>query len=255
MLKFLLIFVISSTGYAQDLTQQDYSAGEKFGHGILEMQTQHKVRRGKVDEEKINDYVTQVLQEPDGFLSARLLDLTTARIIQRSVAALNRFGYNEEAEKIEGEYKEYYSTFYNDQYFGVSKSIGQHPPMNIWMELVHVVIHIKLGDFWCQYFHTHDLFIINFATPIVLFKTKAFDKVDYLDHFAGKPIGRWSWDHHGLAGVISYWMASAACGSATAGLGLITFICGSISGFVENNMDRYIAPKIGGAIWDSRSGN
>lgn len=249
MLKFLLLFVISSTGYAQELTTTDFDAGAKFGHEPKVMKSEHKARRGRVNDEQINLDVAETLEEPNGLPSARLLDLTTARIVQRSVAALNRFGYKEDAKKIEGEYEKDYQYFYEHQYFGI-KQIGSHPPMSLWLELVHTVAHIKLGDGWCEYFHVHDLFIINFATPVVLFKTQAFDKADYLEHFAGKPIGRWSFEVHGLAGVVSYWAAAAACGSATAGLGLITFICGPVSTFVENGMDRYIAPKVGGAIWE-----
>jgi hypothetical protein len=250
MLKILMVLMFCSTGYAQELTPTDFDAGAKFGHEPKSMRSEHKARRGRVDDEKINLSVAETLEEPNSLPSARLLDLTTARIVQRSVAALNRFGYKEDAAKIAGEYEANYQFFYENRFFGTVKEIGQHPPMNIWMELVHVVIHIKLGDFWCEYFHTHDLFILNFATPIVFNPSLAFDKIDYVDHFAGHPNGRWSFEHHGLSGVVSYWAASAACGSATAGLGLITFICGPLSSFVENSMDRYIAPRIGAAIWE-----
>jgi len=250
MLKFLLLFFISSTGYAQDLQQVDFNAGEEFNYTATEMKQEHKRQKDLVKGDKINAMVAETIGTPNDLPSARLLDLTTARIIQRSVAALNHFGYKADATKIASEYDANYKFFYENRFYG-DKEIGQHDPMNIWMELVHVAVHIKLGDFWCQYFHTHDLFIINFATPIVLNPLSAFDKIDYVDHFAGHPTGRFSWDHHGLAGVISYWAATATCGAATAGLGLITFVCGPISGFVESGMDKYIAPPIAGKIWDS----
>ena len=253
MLKFILLFIISSTSYAQDLQPVDFNAGEEFNHTADEMKREHKSRRGRVDDAVINEQMAQTLENPNSLPSARLLDLTTARIIQRSVAALNHFGFKDDATKIAGEYESNYKFFYENRFFGM-KEIGQHDPMNIWMELVHVAVHIKLGDFWCQYFHTHDLFIVNFATPVV-FNPSAFDKIDYLDHFAGHPLSRWSFDHHGLAGVVSYWASTAVCGAATAGLGLLTFVCGPISGFVENGMDRYIAPPIAGKIWESAHNN
>lgn len=255
MLKFLIAFLICSTSYAQELTQDDFDAGAEFKYTAVEMKREHTSRRGRVDDSMINEQMAQTLENPNSLPSARLLDLTTARIIQRSVAALNHFGFKDDATKIAGEYETNYKFFYEDRFFGVSKEIGQHDPMNIWMELVHVAIHIKLGDFWCQYFHTHDLFIINFATPVVFNPSIAFDKIDYIQHFAGKPFGRWSFDPHGLAGVVSYWTSTAVCGAATAGLGLLTFVCGPISGFVENGMDRYIAPPLGGRIWDSSHNN
>jgi hypothetical protein len=253
MLKFLLLFIISSTSYAQDLQPVDFNAGEEFNHTADEMKREHKRQKDWVKGDEINAMVANTIDTPNGLPSARLLDLTTARIIQRSVAALNHFGYKDDAIKIAGEYESNYKFFYENRFFGM-KEIGQHDPMNIWMELVHVAVHIKLGDFWCQYFHTHDLFIVNFATPVV-FNPSAFDKIDYLDHFAGHPLSRWSFDHHGLAGVVSYWASTAVCGAATAGLGLLTFVCGPISGFVENGMDRYIAPPIAGKIWESAHNN
>ena len=89
----------------------------------------------------------------------------------------------------------------------------------------------------------------------MVFNPTGYEKIDYLDHFAGHPLSRWSFDHHGLAGVVSYWASTAVCGAATAGLGLLTFVCGPISGFVENGMDRYIAPPIAGKIWESAHNN
>lgn len=254
MLKILVAFMICSTGYTQELQKEDFDAGAQFGYKEFEMRSEHRNRRNRVSESQVNEYTSEYISEPNSLPTAQLLDLTTARIVQRTVAALNRFGYEQDAAKVAGEYELNYKSFYVDRHLGI-KEIGQHDPMNIWMELVHVMAHIKLGDFWCQYFHVHDLFIINFATPVVLFKTPAFDKVDYIDHFAGHPLSKWSWDHHGLAGVISYWTATAVCGAATSGLGIITFVCGPVAGFVENGMDRYIAPKIGSRVWDSAQRN
>lgn len=128
MLKFLLAIGISFTGYAQDLTQKDYDSGAKFGHGIFEMQSEHKIKRRKVHEDKINDMVSDTLAEPNGLPSAQLLDLTTARIIQRSVAALNYFGYEDDAKKIDTEYKTLYRSFYTDRFFGVSKKLANMTP-------------------------------------------------------------------------------------------------------------------------------
>jgi hypothetical protein len=254
MLKLLIAFFICSTGYAQDLQPVDFNAGAEFNYTAAEMKREHKRQKDWVKGDEINAMVAETIDTPNDLPSARLLDLTTARIIQRSVAALNHFGYKADAKKIAVEYETNYKFFYEKRFFG-DKEIGQHDPMNIWMELVHVAVHIKLGDFWCQYFHTHDLFIINFSTPVVLNPSSAFDKIDYGDHFAGHPTGRWSWDHHGLAGVVSYWAATATCGAATYGLGIITFVCNPISTFVEEVMDRKIAPPIGGKIWDRSQGN
>ena len=101
---------------------------------------------------------------------------------------------------------------------------------------------------WCQYFHVHDIFILNFAIPVV-FKPADFEQADYLDHFAGHPLDLWTWDHHGFAGVVTYWAVNIACGAATAGMGVATFACNPISTLAENVMDRRIAPPLGTKIW------
>jgi hypothetical protein len=253
MLKFLIALLICSTGYAQELNETDIEAGSKFGFSALQLRREHLARRDTVDEKEINEFAANFMAQPTSFATAEMMDTTTARIIQRTVAAMRRFNAFQEATRIEMDYQDHYQHFYAERNLGM-KEIGQHPPMSVWMEAVHVAVHIKLGDFWCQYFHTHDLFIVNFATPVV-FNPSKFEKLDYLDHFAGHLISRWKWDHHGLAGVVSYWTSTAVCGAATAGLGVVTFVCNPISTFVEEVMDRKIAPPLGGKIWESANNN
>lgn len=256
MLKFLIAFLICSTGYAQEtdeLKEADYRAGGRFGFSSPELRREHKVRRETVDAQKVNEFTGNFMGQPNSLATAEMMDVTTARIIQRTVSAMRRFNAFEDATRIEMDYQNHYQHFYAERNVGM-KEIGQHPPMNIWMEAVHVVAHIKLGDFWCQYFHVHDLFIINFATPVV-FHPADFDKIDYLDHFSGHLISRWKWDHHGLSGVVSYWTSTAICGAATSGIGVITFVCNPVATFVEELMDRKIAPQIGGRIWESAHNN
>lgn len=253
------LFLIATAGQAQPYTdesysdmptQADYEAAANFNVSRETFRKEHKIKAATVDVESIRVQVANALEVPGSLPSAYLLDKTLEATIQRGNAALRRFGYMEEAEKIEVEYAMAYKGYFVRQHTngGVPVEIGQHPPLNLWIELVHVVIHIKLGDFWCQYFHAHDMFVINFAVPVV-FKPQDFDLPDYLDHFAGHPLSTFKWDHHGLAGVITYWAVTIGCGAATSGIGLLTFVCGPISGFSESFMDRKLAPPIAKSIW------
>lgn len=234
----------------------DYNAGHEFtfSRGAVWRLNRQKAR--EVDSEAIALSVSKAMEDPTGLPFARMLDDTLESTIVRGEKALRHFGYEAEADKMAVEFHMAYKNYFvrTNLNGGVPVEIGQHPPMNIWVELVHATLHIKLGDFWCQYFRVHDLFVINFAVPVV-FKPKGFRLDDYLDHFAGHPLSAFKWDHHGLAGVVTYWTTNIACGAATAGIGMLTFACGPISGLAETVMDRRIAPPIGRRVWNKANSN
>ena len=238
--------------WSDEPTEVDYRAGHEMSHSRGSVWRLNRDKRKQVDTKSISLSVSKALENPNSLPFALYLDQTLESTIVRGEKALRHFGYNVEADKLSVEFHIAYKNYFVRTHLngGVPVEIGQHPPMNIWIELVHVMLHIKLGDKWCQYFRTHDLFVINFTVPVV-FNPSQYRLDDYLDHFAGHPLSAFKWDHHGLAGVVTYWATNIACGAATAGIGVLTFACGPISGLSETVMDRRIAPPIGRAVWNS----
>jgi len=234
----------------------DYTVAKSFNHSRGSVWRLNRQKSKSVDSQKVATTVATAMENPTGIEFARMLDNTLESTIIRGEKALKHFGYDAEADKMRVEFHLAYKNYFvrTNLNGGVPVEIGQHPPLNIWIELVHVLLHIKLGDFWCQYYRTHDLFVINFAVPVV-FHPKDYKLDDYLDHFAGHPLTFFKWDHHGLAGVVTYWETNIACGAATAYIGELTFACGPISGLAETVMDRRIAPPIGKRIWSRSNSN
>ena len=259
------LFLVATAGNAETYNQEtysdapteaDYDAAADFNVSRGTFFKMNRERSANLDVEAIQDNVARDLKNITGLPTAVRLDRTLEVAIERGNATLRHFGHADDADKIEVEFNLAYKGYFVRQHAngGVPVEIGEHPPLNVWLELVHAAFHIKLGDKWCQYFHVHDIFILNFSIPVV-FKPSAFEQLDYLDHFAGHPIDRWTWDHHGFAGVVTYWAVNISCGAATAGMGVATFACGPISTMAENFMDRRIAPPLGTKIWTKAQNN
>jgi hypothetical protein len=177
-----------------------------------------------------------------------MADDATRALLNQADAVLRAEGHADLADDIKREFETYYiDSFTRSLLFGFTE-IGDHPPANEWLDSVHKRIHDKIGDHWCQYFHFHDLEILNRGFPVV-FNPDKYDIADYKDHFAGHYIGQFSWLHHGFAGVITYWAVQVTCSGATFGMGAVTFICAPISGLAEHVMDKRIAPPLAERLW------
>jgi len=258
---FMSIFcltVAAETAHCQDNVDRaddapieaDYRTAAHYRFSRVDVWFENRRRAGTVDVEAIQKAVVRDLGEPTKLPSAKRLDAVVESTIHRGAAALREMGEGTEADRIEAEYAVAYTGYFVRQYEngGIPVEIGDHAPLNLWLELVHAALHIKLGDDLCRYLHVHDLFIVNFAVPVV-FNPKRYDLLDYKDHFAGHPLSAWKWEHHGLAGVVTFWAVNITCGAATFGMGLVTFACSPIAGLAESVMDRRIAPPVAERVW------
>jgi hypothetical protein len=249
-LSALLALVFSSTLRAgTEMTADDYKAAAAFGYTDVEdLKRENEAASARVNLQAHYDAVAKSFYG-DRYKAAEMTDKAIGQLLSVAGGALRAKGEVELADEIAYEYEMYYKNSVACVVAGCVMEIGDHPPMNEWLDSVHEKIHAKMTDRWCQYFHFHDIEILNHGIPVVFAPTKyAFD--DYKDHFAGHMDGPFSWVHHGVAGVVTYWGVNITCSAGTAGLGAVTFFCGPISGFAEHVMDKRIAPKVAKRIWD-----
>jgi hypothetical protein len=237
---------------ASELREDDFRAGQDFGYTRSDIREAYKQAKKNNQIDKITKQVASNL-EFDRISAAKNIDQAIFNLIDLTIEVLNVKGHYKLAGEIETEYLVYYQDSVLRQVFG-EKEMGDHAPLSDWLVGVHKKTHEALGDFLCQYFRFHDIFIINFGVPVVL-NPKLYDLKDYKDHFAGHLIWGVFWEHHGVAGVVTYWLINGVCIGATYGLGVLPFVCSPIASLGENVMDKRIAPPIAERVWQRAQEN
>jgi len=243
-----LIFCVYTTAKAaeDEPTKSDYKMAKRYGYLRSDVLEAHAEAKQKTDVKKLNNEIKAKLSGTV-FERAELIEDTLDKMMEKITAVLMAEGHDKLAEDIGYEYEQFYQKALTRHLLGFDE-IGDHPPMNEWLDSVHERIHEALGDFVCQYFRFHDIYILNHGIPVV-FRPAAYDLKDYKDHFAGHLIWGWYWEHHGVAGVVAFWLVDGACIAGSYGLGVITFVCTPIATLAQNVMDKHIAPPIAESIW------
>jgi len=243
-----LMFLVSSSAHASDdsLKPEDYRLGKRYGYTASDMKKAHKEAKKKINQDKMARDIAQTF-EKDPFKSAELVDEAINNMLSMADVMLRAEGHDDIADDIEMEYLIAYQNYFKRQMLGILE-MGDHEPMSDWLRTVHERIHNAIGDFLCQQTHLHDIWILNHSIPVV-FSPESYTLKDYKDHFAGHLIWGWWWEHHGFAGVVTYWVINGACIGMTYGLGVVTFVCSPIATLGEEIMDKRIAPDMGERIW------
>jgi hypothetical protein len=238
--------MISDAMSGAELSNDDYRAAREFGYLKSDVREAFDDAKKRTPSKKIIEDIAKDL-EKNNIEAAQKIDEAIFNYIDLAVRVLNVRGHYAVAGGIEFEYLTVYRNAVTAQALGV-KEIGDHPPLSEWLVTVHDKIHEALGDFLCKYFRFHDIYVLNYGLRVV-FNPKDYDLKDYKDHFAGHLIWGWFWEHHGVAGVVTYWVVNGTCIGATYGLGVVTFVCSPIASLAENVMDKRIAPPIAERVW------
>lgn len=247
----LLFLFVSTVGLSESspgLTYEFYDAATKYGFkNKIKLRHEYDKAKDETPVQSIVEHLNRSYDKGEWELTLREQTDNTIKIIFSQIdVVLKHKGQNKLADKISSEF-EFYKDYLVSQYFG-EKELGDHPPMSEWLEDVHNDIEDAIGAEWCKFWHFHDLEIINHAIPIVMNPDK-YDLAEYKDHFSGHHLFRFQWEHHGLAGVITYWLVNVACIYGTSGIGVISFACSAVAAGAEHIMDLKIAPPIAERIW------
>lgn len=252
MKKFLIwatLLISGSTSFAEskELTKQDVEIAASFGiKNEFKLRQLNRSKARQINTTEITNNVIKSFENPRSLEAAKKLDQTMERIVQRTADAFEKFGDSKSAKQIKLEYNSRFLNYYSNT-MGLME-MGDHDYLFEWAKTWHEKIHAKIGDKWCQLLHTHDLFILNYGIPVVR-SPKNYDLDEYTDHFAGHMKSEWSFVHHGVAGVVTYWAVEVACAAGTWGLGLVSFACSPIASAAEFVMDKRIAPPLAERIW------
>jgi hypothetical protein len=224
-----------------------YRAAEKFGFKASDVYRLNREKKKEIDVYGIGQAVAYSFED-NNLLAAEYADEALENMLRRADGVLRAFGKQAVADDIATEYSLYFRGWYTSYVFG-SKEIGDHKPMSEWLDKVHKKIEQSIGEFWCKFFHFHDIFILNYGIPVV-FSPAKYQLDDYKDHFSGHIIAGFFWEHHGVAGVTAYWVVEGLCSGFTGGVGLVSFACGPIANFASHITDKRIAPPIAERIWN-----
>ena len=224
----------------------DYKIAKRYGYTAKQLKQAYQQANNEIDRDAIIDDIAKSF-ENDPFRSAQIVDEAIDNMFKWAFVLLRAEGRTDVADQIEFEYSVVYKDYFQRSLLGILE-MGDHPPMNEWLKTAHEKIHETVGDFICKQAHLHDIYILNYSIPVV-FSPKLYTLKDYLDHFAGHLIWGWFWEHHGFAGVVTYWTVNGACIGMTYGLGVVPFVCSPIATLAEEVMDKRIAPDMGERIW------
>ena len=226
--------------------ENDYEMAKRYGYSTMDVLDTYRQIKNSLDTNKIQKEIAEKLKKSD-FDRANLIDTALFNIVQKAYAVLVAEGHIVLADTIKDEYETTYKMALTRGLFGTLE-LGDHPPMSEWLDSVHERIHDAVGDLVCKYFRFHDIYILNHGIRVI-FNPKDYDLKDYKDHFAGHLIWGYFWEHHGVAGVVSYWIVNGVCIGSTWGLGLVAFVCSPIASLTEHVIDKRIAPPIAESIW------
>jgi hypothetical protein len=243
----LITFMFATLLRAQEMSEDDFKIGQKYGYLRHDLRAAYAEKKREVNRDQVIKSVSYNL-ENDQIKAAKQYDEAISNLLRKADVILRAEGHDDVADEIQTEYMLYYQNAATNYVLGTVE-IGDHPPLSEWIDKVHDKIHKTLSDFICKNMHFHDLYILNHGLPVV-FSPKKYTLKDYLDHFSGHLVWGWFWDHHGVAGVVTYWLVDGVCIAGTYGLGIVTFVCGPVATLAENVMDKSIAPPIGKRIWE-----
>ena len=247
-MRLIILLLLSTGAFAEIPPMADLA---DFGLNEESVKSLRKRHEAQTDDVVISRRVAASFEAED-FMSAVYTDQAMAALINQAANVMEHYGYGREATKIRAEYARDYSTSFAAMFLDDGtrdKEIGDRPPLSKWLDDVHTKIEDSIGEYLCKAFHLHSLYVLNYATPTV-FHPELYGKKDYLDAFAGHLIWGFFWEHHGVSGIVTYWLVNTACTMGTSGMGMVAYVCGWISGYAETAMDVRIAPPIGERIWE-----
>lgn len=244
---FLFFLCESVFAHPQNQDENIYVIAEEFG--FFDKKEIYKLNRELRKTVKPEIIARDVLSafEKDEIAIAEYSDLALENLLTTAEIILRIKGHDKLADEISVNFL----THYKNGFFRLAvgeKELGDHPPMSQWIDDIHQKIEDAIGKFFCEFFHIHDLYILNHGFRVVFAPSK-YKLDDYKDHFAGHLIWGWFWEHHGFAGVVVYWTVNGLCGAATSGFGLFVFACSPIATMAENATDKRLAPPIAERIW------
>ena len=216
---------------------------------------------GKFDSRSIRQDVADRLE--DGYLHGLAFDAFDSMFAKAQVE-LKKKGRADLAAKLSDEWQDFGQDLLAAMASGAVGDVGDHEPFNQWVAEWYAKLEAILGVQIMELTHLRDIWVLSYTLPVVF--RPSVDSAwclevpeddtcqdEYRRHLAGTKWQRKpdenadAVQHHGFAGVVTYWAVWAGCTAATSGAG--SLLCGPAGTGAEFVMERYFAPGISDRIF------
>lgn len=176
---------------------------------------------------------------------------------------LTKAGRPDEAERLAAEWEGFGQEYLMALADPELTDVGDHSPFSEWIAVWYAQLEAVLGVQIMEMTHLRDIWVLNYTLPVVFRPHEGAAwcldmdggdcEAEYRRHFAGT---KWQKrpdpdadevQHHGFAGVVTYWAVWGGCTAATSGVG--SLFCGPAGTGAEFVMERYVAPGLSDRIY------
>lgn len=154
-------------------------------------------------------------------------------MIEKGTLALADIGQINEANRIRREW-----VVVEAKIFGTVEALGDHRPLSQWLAGVYSTMERLLGKARMEALHLDDIYVMNYALPVVIAPKSGWSKSEYSLHFVP------------FTGVVVYWSSLRACITAFQGNRLLLPYCNKISTILEKRMTSDIAPTLSNFVFE-----
>jgi hypothetical protein len=153
------------------------------------------------------------------------------QMMKVTVETLVEMGHQREASRLQKEWVKVRT------WLSTTEDLGDHDPLSKWLSATYNVIHGVLGAKRMAQLHLDDIFVINYALPVVISPQHDWGRMEYALHFIP------------FTGVVVFWAGMNACMDALAGRRGAFVFCERINSTMKRAAMSGVAPKLAGFIY------
>ena len=189
-----------------------------------------KASQLNIGAEKALRMEAQIVSQLSG-LEVDALQEALEQMITISEKALLSEGHKREASVLRNEWSKVKAWL-------ISEDLGDHRPLSKWWAHVYNIVERVLGPARMSQLHLDDIFVINFAVPVVIDPRGDWNKREYSRHFVP------------LAGVVVFWSSIGACMNGLAGTRGSFAYCERVATLLKRGMSTGIGPMLSNFVFD-----
>jgi hypothetical protein len=159
-------------------------------------------------------------------------------LVRTAVLELHAKGFHKGAKKYSAQWEATYANYFLTL---STKDLGDHAPLSQWLTGFYNYLESNLGHEICHIFHFDDIFIFNYAIPVVFHPRglhgDTWDSVEYGKHFVP------------FAAATTYWSCRVACTVLVPGI-VLEFFCSELAEVPRYVMQESIAPPLSDYVYN-----
>jgi hypothetical protein len=149
-----------------------------------------------------------------------------------TVDTLVELGHTREASRLQKEWVKVRA------WLNTTEDLGDHDPLSKWLSATYNMVHGILGAKRMAQLHLDDIFVINYALPVVTSPQHDWGRMEYALHFIP------------FTGVVVFWAGMNACMDALAGQRGAFVFCERINNTLKHSAMNGVAPRLADFIYN-----